>query len=134
MREVAMKVWLDDERDPVEWLPSIRWFRGRDAAELGEWVWTKTAPDAIALLDADVVTEMSLDHDLGEETDVGSGYDVLVWIEERVALDETYGPPVIHVHTSNLGARDRMTSAVRSIELRSLGRRGCRERWRRFSR
>lgn len=33
-----MKIWLDDERDPKEWLPLIRWFRGRDPAELQEWV------------------------------------------------------------------------------------------------
>jgi hypothetical protein len=56
-----------------------------------------------------------LDHDLGPEAEVGTGCDVLKWIEERVTLDQTYQPPVIHIHTSNIGARDRMESAVQGI-------------------
>ena len=64
----------------------MRWFRGRDLVELDEWIWTKTAPQAIAILEAGDVTEVSLDHDLGEEDGVGTGYDVLRFIEERVAL------------------------------------------------
>ena len=44
------------------------------AATLDEWVWVHTAPDAIALLEAGGVTELSLDHDLGNERQVGSGY------------------------------------------------------------
>ncbi len=93
----------------------MRWFRGRDLSELDEWVWARTAPEAILVLATGGVFEVSLDHDLGEESEVGTGYDVLVWIEGRVAFDETYQPPVIHIHTSNIGARDRMESAVRGI-------------------
>jgi hypothetical protein len=76
----------------------------------------KTAAEAIALLNARNVTEVSLDHDLGDEAAVGSGYDVLRWIEERVVLNASYQPPAMHLHTSNLGALDRMEAAVRSIE------------------
>ena len=60
--------------------------------------------------------EVSLDHDLGLEEDVGTGYDVLTWIEQRVATDGSYAPPEIHIHTSNVAARERMGSAVRGIE------------------
>ena len=111
------KVFLDDERDPRKWLPHMGWLRdsGRDLAELDEWRWARTAPEAIAVLEEGDVSEVSLDHDLGEEAEVGTGYDVLLWIEEHVALDEAHVPPVIHIHTSNIGARDRMESAVRSI-------------------
>jgi hypothetical protein len=56
----GMKLWLDDERDPAAWLPSMRWFRDRDPAELDEWTWVKTAPETIALLNAHNVTEVSL--------------------------------------------------------------------------
>lgn len=58
---------------------------------------------------------MRLDHDLGGESEVGTGYDVLTWIEERVATDEAYQPPIVHIHTSNIGARARMESAVQGI-------------------
>jgi hypothetical protein len=109
------RLFLDDERDPRDWLPHMRWFRGRDLAELDEWVWARTAPEAIQVLAGDGVVEVSLDHDLGEESEVGTGYDVLVWIEERVASDENYHPPILHVHTSNIAARERMESAVQGI-------------------
>jgi len=101
-----MKIWLDDNRDPAEWLPHQRWWHKDPAATLDGWVWVRTAPDAIALLEAGGVTELSLDHDLGDERQVGSGYDVLLWIEERAATDDAYTPPLIHVHSSNIVARE----------------------------
>ena len=66
--------------------------------------------------EAGEVTELSLGHDLGDEREAGSGHDVLLWIEERAATDPSYVPPVIHVHSSNIVARQRMESAVASIE------------------
>jgi Cyclic-phosphate processing Receiver domain len=110
------KVFLDDERDPRVWLPHMRWFRGRDLAELEDWTWATTAPEAIAILETRAVDEVSLDHDLGDEAVVGTGYDVLLWIEERVATDPGYEPPMIHIHTSNIGSRGRMESAVQGIQ------------------
>ncbi|MFM5128625.1 cyclic-phosphate processing receiver domain-containing protein [Aeromonas veronii] len=60
-----MKLYLDDERKtPVGW---IRVF----------W------PDeAIAWLKTEMVTEISLDHDLGDD-DRGTGYDVILWIKMK---------------------------------------------------
>jgi hypothetical protein len=52
-----VRLFLDDERDPREWLPDMRWFRGRDLAELDEWVWAKSAPEAIRILKAGGVVE-----------------------------------------------------------------------------
>jgi hypothetical protein len=94
----------------------MHWFGGRDLGELDESIWVKTAAEAIAALERNDVTEVSLDHDLGEDSNAGSGYDVLLWIEARTALDETYLPPVIHIHTSNTGALSRMEAAVNGIE------------------
>ncbi|MCP3728382.1 hypothetical protein M3I53_35625 [Paraburkholderia sp. CNPSo 3272] len=65
-----MKVFLDDERPtPKGWL-RVYW------------------PDeAIRLLESGIVEEISLDHDLGDD-DRGTGYDVILWIEEVVALHD----------------------------------------------
>lgn len=62
-----VRLFLDDERDPREWLPHMRWFRGRDLAELDEWIWAKTAQEAIQIMQAGEVVGATLDHDLGPE-------------------------------------------------------------------
>jgi hypothetical protein len=73
-----VRLWLDDPRVPPD--PS--------------WRWVKTPQDAIDLLKTGDVIEVSLDHDLGlfagerEQT----GYDVLLWLEEKVAT-EGFRPP-----------------------------------------
>ena len=117
-----MRLFVDDLRDPREWLPGMRWYR-EHPSDLGEWVWVKTASETIRLLEREGITEMSLDFDLGDRDDVGDGNDVAVWIEERVALDENYVPPILHVHSSNVGGRERLEAAVASIE-RLVARRG----------
>ena len=91
-----MKVYLDDLRpEPPGWR-RVHW------------------PDqAIRLLEAGRVAEISLDHDLGNYNR-GTGYDVLVWIEEAVA-ERGFRPPKIKIHTANPAARLRMIAAVRSI-------------------
>ncbi|MGI2165513.1 cyclic-phosphate processing receiver domain-containing protein [Shewanella oncorhynchi] len=95
-----MKIFLDDERlAPNGWV-QVRW------------------PDeAIAFLSKGHVTDISLDHDLGDD-DRGTGYDVLVWIEHAI-LKENFRPPQINVHTSNPPVRLRMLSAVSQISLLS---------------
>lgn len=44
----------------------------------------------------------------------GTGYDVLLWIEQEVALHR-FVTPVITTHTANPAARQRMLVAVVSI-------------------
>lgn len=41
--------------------------------------------EAIALLQTEQVTEISLDHDLGDDAR-GTGYGVVLWIEEALRL------------------------------------------------
>lgn len=92
-----MRVYLDDERKTPDGLVRVYW------------------PDeAIALLEAGGVTEISLDHDLGNDTR-GTGYDVVLWLEEAVAL-RGFKPPVMAVHSANTSARDKMEAGIRSIE------------------
>jgi hypothetical protein len=92
-----MKVFLDDERvTPVGWARAF-------------W------PDeVIALLETERVEELSLDHDLGDDSR-GTGYDVILWIEEAVAL-RGFVPPRISVHSANPAAAARMLSGIEAIE------------------
>lgn len=91
-------LWLDDERKP----PSK------------DWIWVRTAPEAIKALRTARFEVISLDHDLGE--DAGTGYDVLKYLEAEVFQNPDYGAPEIRLHTANSAARMRMIQAVDSIE------------------
>lgn len=91
-----MKVYLDDERDTPDGWERVYW------------------PDeAIALLKTNQVTEISLDHDLGDDKR-GTGYDVVLWIEQAVAL-ESFVPPKIRVHSANSSARLKMEAGIDAI-------------------
>ncbi len=91
-----MKVFLDDERPPPPGWKLVRW-----------------PEEVIALLEAGGVDEVSLDHDLGDD-EHGTGYDVLLWIEEAVATSD-FEPPALRVHSANTSARLKMEAAIRAI-------------------
>ncbi|MDH5179117.1 MAG: hypothetical protein OEZ39_02400 [Gammaproteobacteria bacterium] len=92
-----MKVFLDDLRPTPEGWTHVYW------------------PDeAIALLKTGKVEAISLDHDLGDD-ERGTGYDVILWIEEAV-VTEGFVPPIIHVHSANSAARERMESGIEAIK------------------
>lgn len=73
--------------------------------------------EAIEYLKSGNVSEISLDHDLGDD-DHGTGYDVILWIEEAV-YTKCFKPPIIRIHTSNASAREKMELGVRSINEKS---------------
>lgn len=56
---------------------------------------------------------MSIDHDLGDDFN-GTGYDVIVWIENEVAT-KNFNLPEIILHTFNLSARKKMQLGVENI-------------------
>lgn len=96
----SMKVYLDDERDTPEGWERVYW------------------PDeAIALLEKGIVTEISLDHDLGDD-ERGTGYDVVLWLEEAVVVNN-FSPPKMKVHSANSSARQKMEAGIKSIEEKS---------------
>jgi hypothetical protein len=92
-----MRVFLDDERStPAGWV-RVYW-----------------PSEAIELLESGAVEEMSLDHDLGDD-ERGTGYDVILWMEEAVAL-RGFKPPRIAVHSANAPAREKMLAGIESIK------------------
>lgn len=93
-----MKIYLDDERATPE-----------------GWVRTLTSYTTIELLKCNEVSHLSLDHDLGSGMMIGTGYDVLLWLEEQVARHQ-YKPPKITIHSANISARVKMELAVQQIE------------------
>ena len=92
-----MKIYLDDERETPEGWTRVFW-----------------PSEAIELLEAGGVAEISLDHDLGND-ERGTGYDVVLWIEEAVAT-RGFEPPEMRVHSANSSARQRMEMGIATIE------------------
>jgi len=92
-----MKVFLDDLRETPD-----------------GWIRAYWPEDVIELLKSTNIVELSLDHDLGDD-EHGTGYDVLLWLEEQVVC-HGYKPPKIAVHSANSSARMKMQAAIESIE------------------
>ncbi|PNI00424.1 cyclic-phosphate processing receiver domain-containing protein [Vibrio diazotrophicus] len=96
-----MKVYLDDERQTPEGWHRVYW-----------------PEEAINLLKQGIVTEIGLDHDLGDD-EHGTGYDVILWIEEAVAT-QGFQPPLIRVHSANSSARQKMEFGITNIKRLSM--------------
>jgi len=91
-----VKVYLDDEREAPE-----------------GWTRVKTPAQAIALLETGTVRELSLDHDLGDDEGIGTGYDVVLWLEEETHNNINFDPPeVMKVHSANVSARTKMEQGL----------------------
>lgn len=91
-----MKVFLDDERTPPDGWTLVRWPK-----------------EAIKILETADVVAISLDHDLGNDA-IGTGYDVILWIEEQVAVNNMT-PPIIKVHSANTSAKLKMLAGIENI-------------------
>ncbi|MCK8102238.1 cyclic-phosphate processing receiver domain-containing protein [Pseudoalteromonas sp. 2CM36K] len=100
-----MNVYLDDERETP-----TGWFRAYWPSEV------------IKLLKTGKVKLLSLDHDLGNDNK-GTGYDVLLWIEQAVFIDG-FVPPKIAVHSANSSARIKMERAITQINLLAKNQKG----------
>lgn len=95
-----MKIYLDDERQTPD-----------------GWVRAYWPSEVISLLKVEHVTEVSLDHDLGDD-DRGTGYDVILWIEEAIAV-HGFKPPRLKVHSANISARRKMELGIQQIYISS---------------
>lgn len=93
---MALKLYLDDLRPTPE-----------------GWVRCYWPDEVIAWLEAAEVEVVSLDHDLGDDAR-GTGYDVISWVEEAVAM-RGFVPPRMIIHSANPPARLRMEAGLASI-------------------
>lgn len=91
-----MKVFLDDIREAPD----------------ASWVEVRDYDTCIKVLETGMVTQLSLDHDLGDP--LHDGYDVAVWIEEKVWKEGFY-PPLLFIHSANPVGRRRIQAAIDSI-------------------
>jgi|SRR5687767_9547067 len=80
-----MKLWVDDERDPVQ--------HNHDG-----WVWAKTCSEALEALRSGEVTHLSLDHDLGGTETVRP---VVLWLCDNLAW-----PGFVKTHSMNPVGRE----------------------------
>lgn len=95
-----MNLYLDDLREtPNGW---HRVYTAKEAIDFLSENWSR-------------VHQVSLDHDLGEdETVVGNGNQVLVWMEEYIATHQPATMPQIFVHSANSSARNKMIAGIES--------------------
>lgn len=91
-----MKLFLDDTRRPPT-----------------DWILVRWPEEAIEYLKSGKVEIISLDHDLGDD-DHGTGYDVILWIEESV-VKNNFKPPRIVIHSANVSARIKMEAGIKNI-------------------
>ncbi len=109
---MSLKVWLDDDRDPLT-----------DKAATAFWrdaVWVKTPEEAIDLLRGGEVTALSLDNDLALPRDAAGqpreGYVVANWLEEHTYWHADFTPPeVLNAHTGNCIGGAKINRAFESI-------------------
>lgn len=92
----GIKVWLDDERPMPD----------------GYTHHCKTAEEAIDLISQDIVSEISLDHDLGEGRK--TGYDVACFIEIQTQLGNL-GYIRCRIHSQNPVGAANMKKAIQNV-------------------
>lgn len=101
-----MKIWLDDIRPAPE-----------------GFIWCKSAYEAIGFIQQHWkdITEISLDHDLGDDERFGTGYQVICAIEELCFLEQTIVPiasdfkATIRIHSANPVGIEKMRKGIEKI-------------------
>lgn len=119
-----VNVYLDDERGDPDY--DGVWVQHPPEYVIEEpttWLVVRTVADCIAMLETGEVAILSLDHDLGGGILGGgtdpehTGYDVLTWLEEQVAIHENLDvvPEEMHIHSDNASVWKKMHQAIESI-------------------
>lgn len=96
-RQEGKRIYLDDERSPPD-----------------GWLLARWPQEVIAALREGDVEAVSLDHDLGDDQR-GTGYDVVLWLEEAV-ITKGFVPPVVTVHSANISARRKMEQGIERFQ------------------
>jgi len=92
-----VRIWLDDERPAPP-----------------DWHWARTVDEAIHMLGAGDVAEISLDYDLDYSDPGRDGMEVMEWLLE--AADDGLEMPVVHFHTANPCGGALFADAWRELE------------------
>lgn len=92
------KLWVDDVRTPPDWT----------------WQWAITYREGLnyLLANADIVTHISLDHDLGTGE---TGYDLACVVEELAMDGRMKSLKAMTTHSANPVGRDRILQAIQKI-------------------
>jgi hypothetical protein len=98
-----MKVYLDDAK-PLD---------TEHSADDG-WVRVMSVKEVITLLQTGMVTDLSLDNDLGDQDPFNEGWRILEWIQRHIE-DGFIPPKIIKVHTSNVVRRPQMEAMIETI-------------------
>lgn len=93
-----MKIFLDDIRNTPD-----------------GWVRCYWPDEVLSLIDTYLVEEISLDHDLGDDHH-GTGYDVLLRMEEMSRLGQLKYLPKITIHSANPVGKQKMLIAIGKIK------------------
>ena len=72
---------------------------------------TRSAQTTIGKLQTGQVTFISLDHDLGDYEEFGSGYTVALWIENEATMNPKFKMPEWDVHSQNPVGRQKIIKA-----------------------
>ena len=94
-----IKIWLDDVRKP----PKLGW----------DWFKSEKPLRLFYIAHESEIEEMSLDHDLWNGS---TGYDFLVWLEEKIFSGEFTKLPLINVHSMNPTGKQRMEQCIDRME------------------
>ena len=92
-----LKLWVDDVRLP----PS-------------GWIWAKDYAEAMLYIRSGTISQISLDHDLGEASKK-TGYDIACQIE-ALAQQGLIPPMIWAVHSANPIGKQRIISALQSAQ------------------
>ena len=102
-----MKLFLDDVRTGPIYNPELL----QDDAD---WVIVRSVANAKRLIEAGVVTDMSLDHDMGER--VQSGYDLVKWMVDT----GNWPSGEITVHSANPVGAENMRALLDNAQKHGL--------------
>lgn len=94
-----MRIYLDDERQTPEGF--IRCYWPDDVIKLLSEHWND-------------IEEVSLDHDLGNDLR-GTGYNVVLWVEQYVHENKPCHMPRWRVHSQNVSGKEKMNAGLRNI-------------------
>jgi len=92
----GMRLWVDDERPPPD----------------STWVWAKTAPLALTYWMQENVTELSLDHDLGDGGDTRELARNILGMAQAGQMS----PPRWYVHSANPVGAEYLTSILEQAD------------------